>query len=484
MLTFCRCVCRLFRSLLLICCFYPVCLTAQTDTLPDKADSLFAVKSSGLKSMQQKYGNMEVQLRKQDLKLLAAMQKKETALYEKMAIKDPARARVLLQGSKERYSRLMTSLSDNKGKEQLREYMPGMDTISNAVRFLLSPESVGRIPAGIKGKLQGTDSCLSHLQSQVAQSEKVKNFIKDHQQKLSAQLSDVAYAKQLTGIRKEVYYYEERLHNIKSEINHPQALEQRLYSTLKENAAFKSFINKNSYFKQLYPASAKDTAAKEPAGSILSKAQFQQLFTERMGTKKDSAAADTYFKQQIATVAKSSSAGGTAGTMTKAVPPVPFTPNTQKNKSFAQRTELSANIQSQGGTTLLPAITDLGLSAGYKLNDKLTAGAGISYKMGWGKLFNDIHLTGEGVSFRSFADSKLKGTFWFTAAWEWNYLQRFSGLKELNNLDAWQRSALIGITNKVRVGRKTGTVQLLWDLLNTSHVPQTQALKFRVGYSL
>jgi hypothetical protein len=34
------------------------------------------------------------------------------------------------------------------------------------------------------------------------------------------------------------------------------------------------------------------------------------------------------------------------------------------------------------------------------------------------------------------------------------------------------------------VGKKTGNMQLLWDFLSYGQTPQTQALKFRVGYTL
>jgi hypothetical protein len=65
--------------------------------------------------------------------------------------------------------------------------------------------------------------------------------------------------------------------------------------------------------------------------------------------------------------------------------PEGFKPNNQKNKNFLQRLEYGANIQSQKATNFFPVTSDLGLSVGYKLNDKSIIGIGASYKIGLGR---------------------------------------------------------------------------------------------------
>jgi hypothetical protein len=47
-----------------------------------------------------------------------------------------------------------------------------------------------------------------------------------------------------------------------------------------------------------------------------------------------------------------------------------FKPNTQKTKSFLKRLEYGANFQTQKATNFFPAVSDLGLSLGYKFSDK------------------------------------------------------------------------------------------------------------------
>ena len=94
--------------------------------------------------------------------------------------------------------------------------------------------------------------------------------------------------------------------------------------------------------------------------------------------------------------------------------PEGFKPNSQKTKSFFRRLEFGINIQSQRSNGYFPVTSDIGLSLGYRLNDKSTIGVGISYKVGWGKNIQHINITHQGVGLRSFVDWKIKGSFWLS----------------------------------------------------------------------
>ncbi|MBL0267857.1 MAG: hypothetical protein IPP99_04060 [Chitinophagaceae bacterium] len=94
--------------------------------------------------------------------------------------------------------------------------------------------------------------------------------------------------------------------------------------------------------------------------------------------------------------------------------PEGFKPNNQKTKSFLQRLEYGANVQTQRATNYFPVTSDLGLSLGYKLNDKSVIGIGASYKLGLGRGWNNISVSHQGVGIRSYVDWKIKGSFWIS----------------------------------------------------------------------
>jgi trimethylamine:corrinoid methyltransferase-like protein len=113
-------------------------------------------------------------------------------------------------------------------------------------------------------------------------------------------------------------------------------------------------------------------------------------------------------------------------------------------------------------------------------------GVGASYKVGWGQNIRNISVSSQGVGFRSFADYKIKGSFFASGGFEYNYQQPFSSVSIVRDLDNWQQSGLAGISKiislKSKMFKKT-KMQLLWDFLSYSQRPQTQPLKFRVGYN-
>lgn len=110
----------------------------------------------------------------------------------------------------------------------------------------------------------------------------------------------------------------------------------------------------------------------------------------------------------------------------------------------------------------------------------------MSYTMGLGSGWREIKLSSQGIDMRSFLDWKLHKSFWISGAFEMNYRTAFNDVDQLKDLNAWQRSGLLGISKivamKTKFLKKT-KVSVLWDFLSNQQVPQTSAIKFRVGYN-
>ena len=161
-----------------------------------------------------------------------------------------------------------------------------------------------------------------------------------------------------------------------------------------------------------------------------------------------------------------------------------FTPNEQKVKTFLKRLEYGVNLQTQQTYGIMPATADLGLMVGYKLSSKATIGIGSSYNIGLKGGLSHLSYSGQGADIRSFIDLRARGSLWVTGGWEYHYVRGFSSLQDLRQWDAWQKSALFGLTKKFRLSpNKTSSLQLLFDALYKQHVPASSPLIFRVGYS-
>jgi hypothetical protein len=268
----------------------------------------------------------------------------------------------------------------------------------------------------------------------------------------------------------------------------PSKLEQKALELIKQLPAFQDFFRNNSALASLFrlPDNYGSTAS---LAGLQTRSSVQSLIQDRIASAGPNATAMLQQNVQAAQAQlgklkdKLNELGGGGGSE-EDLPD--FKPNNQKTKSFLQRLEYGTNLQSQRSSNFFPTTTDLGLSVGYKLNDKSVIGVGASYKVGWGQDIRNINVTNQGVGFRSFADYKMKGSFFASGGFEYNYQQPFSSITEVKDLDSWQQSGLVGVSKIISLKSKTfkkTKMQLLWDFLSYQQRPQTQPLKFRVGYN-
>jgi hypothetical protein len=480
---------------------YPFLLQAQSNS----SDMLFGTQVSditisekSLNFIQKKYAGLTNAVDKQTIKLLERMQRRENKLRDKLARKDSSKAKELFDGTASKYQQLQAKLQNpvnTSVANPLKQYIPGIDSTSTMMKFLAGNNSIG----GEKlAQINGVSGQVQELQGRLQQANEVQDFIRQREQQLKSQLSQYGLGKQLLGINKEVYYYQEQLGQYKELINNKEKLEQTIIAKVRQLPAFQSFWQKNSMLAQLFPMPENYGTPAALAG-LQTRAQVQSIITQRLpsagGPNGDpSRFLNQQYQQaqtQLNTLKDKLNQLGNNGSPDMTMPD--FVPNSQHNKKFLQRLIYGFNFQSIAATKLLPAISDIGLSLGYKLNDKATVGTGISYKLGLGRGLDNIAFSSQGVGLRSYADWKIPaikgrvwewiGGLWITGGYEYNYMQAFAKLSDLRNINIWQKSVLAGVTKKYKVGKKEGNMQLLYDFLANQEFPQGQSIKFRVGYS-
>ncbi|HRI21290.1 MAG TPA: hypothetical protein PLA68_10050, partial [Panacibacter sp.] len=244
----------------------------------------------------------------------------------------------------------------------------------------------------------------------------------------------------------------------------------------------------HSYLAFLFPMPANYGTPQSLSG-LQTRASVQRMIGQSLGIAPGSAAISPqqYIQQQMCAAQtqlntlkdKINKLGGGSSDITMP----DFKPNEHKTKSFLKRLEYGFNVQSEKSRHLIPVTSDLALTIGYKINDKSIVGLGASYKIGWGSGWNNISLTSEGIGFRSYVDIKAKGSLWISGGWEYNYLQRVTNISTIKDLDVWQKSGMLGLSKKYKVGKKEGKMQVLWDFMSYRQVPVGQAIKFRIWYS-
>lgn len=477
---------------ILLCLLLAMNLAFAQDLPRQDGDSLVVVNprlvSSYINETGSKSGHIDKKLDKQTTRLLQRWKKQEHKIQSKLERKDSVKAASLFSTTKQQYEQLEQKL---QSKTALQQYIPSLDTAGSSLKFLQQNPQLLANAGEAKEKLNNALTKVKGLEAQFQKAEDVKSFLKQRRQYLKEQLNQLGFTKELKNLNKQVYYYSTQVNEYKSLLKDHKKAERKALKYLSKTKLFSNFMRKNSMLASLFrlPGDPDDPVSAASLTGLQTRAQVNVLIQQQIAAggpngqqhfQQNIQAAQfqiNELKNKIAKLGSSSS---------DAEMPDGFKPNNQKAKSFFKRLELGTNIQSQKANAFFPTTSDIGLSLGYKLNDKSIIGIGGSYKMGWGQNIRHINITHQGAGIRSFVDYKIKGSFWLSGGYEMNYRSEFENMEQLKDVNRWQQGGLVGLSKvislKTKFFKKT-KLQLLWDFLSYQQVPNTQPIVFRVGYS-
>jgi hypothetical protein len=472
----------LFRTTITVFLFFiAVHLQAQDS-------SKVQLPSRYLDNISSRANQLEQKLDQKTDKVLSHMMKQEEKMKGKLMKIDSLKAKEVFGNIEEKYKNLKQRLAN---KLPGKKYIPSLDTLSTSLKFLQqNPQLVSQIKGG-EQKLKDAIGKVNGLEDKFQKAEEIKNFLKERKQFLKDQLSKFGFVKQLKKLNKQVYYYSEQVNEYKAMLKDHKKAERKAIELLSKTKLFKDFMRKNSMLASLFrlPGDPNDPLTQANLAGLQTRTQVNNLIQQQIASGGPNAQAQ--FSQNVQAAQsqlnqlKNRFSQSTSGNSDDIIPEG-FKPNNQKTKGFWKRLEVGTNTQTQKATSFFPVTSDLGLSLGYKLNDKSIIGIGASYKIGLGRGWKHIKFSSEGAGLRSFIDWKLKKNFWVTGGYEMNYKTAFSDFMQLRNYSSWQQSGLLGLSKVISVKSKffkKTKLQLLWDFLSYQQVPRTQPIVFRVGYN-
>jgi hypothetical protein len=487
--------CFLFGLLYL---FYLIPLVSdcqiKTDSLGSglKMNMTSQLSETDMRSMSQlggQYAKLGAKIHQSSIDALKALQNHEEKLKSELYKKDSSRAQQLFANTSSTYNDLKAKLNGlTSGKipvHSLNAYIPGLDSVNTLLKYLKQGNNLGQISADKMNEIQSLSNKVSSLQSEFQKANEIQEFAKQREQQLLDQLKVYGLSKQLLSVNKTIYYYQEQIAQYKNITEDKEKLKEKALGSLSHMPAIQNYIQKNSWLAQLFPTPNSQDSSTLSQGPMTQKAVQDEL-NQRFGK---SVSPVQFMQKQVPPTQseleqlQDKLANLGSGAIGPDVTFPNFTPNNQKSRTFLKRLELGINFQSQKGSSFLPVSTQIGLSVGYKINDKTVVGFGGAYIMGWGSNIQHIQLSNLGISFRSFIDVKVKGSIWLAGGFEYNYLQAFAGINSIKDLDLWQKSALIGLMKKFKIGKQSSNIQLLYDLLSKDHIPQSSPLIYRFSYS-
>lgn len=489
---------------LVMSCMLLWCCTIQaqhTETDAPAQKGILNLPGKVITGLQDQYARLTATIEKQNEKLLLRMQAQEAKLRRKLKRKDSTlSAELFTEDITSRYTALTESAATKTSNRfPLKEYLPGADSLQTTLFFLqknpLTDVSKLNDIKALQGEIQA-------VQGKLQQASDIQAFVREREALLKEKLSNTGLGKELLGMNKQVYYYQEQIANYKAILNDKEKLKNELISRVRNLPAFQSFWQRYSYIAQLFPQQPATTAAATVNNGLQTISGFQDMLAARVGNVANPAG---FFQQQVSagqeqlnSLRNRLSSGGTGNTSGEITQP-DFKPNTEHNKKFIERIEYGVNLQHQRPRGFLPITSDIAVNAGYRFSNQLVAGVSLSYKMGWGSSIKELSFTHEGIGLRSYSDMKIekvlpkiKSNIWLSGGIEYNYLSSFKSIRAVTaSYDSWQRSALLGLTKKITIGSGKNSsgknrelkMQLLYDFLWQQQQPMGEQLVFRTGYN-
>lgn len=470
---------NVFFFLSLVFCVFSQAQDSTVGSLP----------SGYLSAASARIGTLESKLDKKSEKALRDFQQQEERIYRKLARVDSTGAARYLAASRKQYQQLEQKL---RAPLTLTQYLPFLDTLKTSLKYLQEHQELLGKAQDVQNQLSDAAGKVKELEVGLAKAETIKQFLKERRQQLKEQLINLPLARELKKLNKQAYYYSAQVGEYKEVLKDPKKIERKALELLSKTRAFQDFMQKNSQLASLFRLPGGDNADPGAAlAGLQTRAQVNGMIQQRIAAGGPNAASQVRENMQAAQgqlselknkLAQYSS--GDYGNTSSDIEQPDFRPNNQRTKSMRQRIVVGTDVQSQRARYFFPVTTDLGLSAGFKANDKSIIGLGVAYRLGLGAGWQHLELSHSGIGLRSFVDYKLKGSLYVSGGYEQNYRSEIRSVDQLKDYSAWQSSGLVGLAKRYALSKKLkGEMKLLWDFLSYQQVPQTQAVLFRVGYS-
>ncbi|WP_146151342.1 coiled-coil domain-containing protein [Chitinophaga niastensis] len=436
-----------------------------------------------LSQVKKKSEKLEKQVTKRTDKVLLRFMKEEEQLKNKLARIDSLKAQHLFVNSIDSLGNMKSRMQGKLGKlsRPLQTGAPYLDSLQNSLAFLKQSKNLLNQSKGVTDKLNGSLQSVEQLKDKLQQAEEIKAYIRERKQLLNEQLKQyTGFSKDLQKMNKEAYYYAQQLKEYKEVFKDKKKAEQKAMELIKKVPAFNDFMQQHSQLASLFNIQGAAASAQSLEG-LQTRSQVEQLIQQRIGTGPNAGAA---VSQQM------SEACGKMDELKSKFPDLDnagempnFKPDAMKTKRFLQRLEFGSNIQFQRSNKFFPTTGDLAGQVAYKFHKNGSTGLGLSYKLGMGTGFDNVRFSNQGVGIRSFIDWKLKGTFFLNGGYEQNYQPNYVTLPNGGG-QQWTQSGLIGVSKKYKINSKMkGSIILLFDFLYNEHIPRTDPIKLRTGYT-
>lgn len=365
-----------------------------------------------------------------------------------------------------------------------------IDSLKGIASFVQSKatQTGGTLP--VNSSLPDYNTALANEQAKLNYHEYINRLITEHTNSLK-QITSHSNIAGMTGIEKQVFYGKARMNVYKQIEEDPTVIEDKALEYLEGTPGFDHSMDQATMGG---PGSLQSLAA---SGKTLTSADLQRMGYQTKNMLQNSLQQKfgknlTGVTQQMSSQisqwqdkTKGISQDLQEAKQTKSslkqlrhINKPAFKINRERGLPFWRRIEKQYNWQTTQATPEgNPATLEGSAMAGFKQSPKLTYGIGIAASMGLGQSWSNIHLSLQGLGFRSYISWQWQYGIGFYGGYERMYKQAvFTNNSSTqpattdltatpHNTHDYSESVLIGLTKKYNLNTKyNGQIQLLYDV--------------------
>ena len=491
-------------------------IVAPILTLSQEQDSLTNDRIAIIKKVAQevKYDTKDfaAKMNAEATRRLQAIQQQEAKLEKHLPKEELEKALQLKDELNKKLDALagITHAPDSLLKTMFKgQYFARFDSLETLFKFAL-PKT------GNLAILKDAEDQIQRLKAELALLDDCEKWLANREQQwkqlLTANpLEKLQLPKAFGKWQEEALAYKMQVDHYKETIKDPQKIETEALKLLNKLPAFREFMSKNSELARLFGPPGGSSGTGLPQGTPIPGLQTRQSLAQELQNRfganalQSGGALQQQLQNGMDQLSQQQSLTNPIQeiqeTLSEMGHPSPHrrgeggevTLTQQENaalksKTFKERLEFGWNMQNAMRMQDFPAIRDVGLSLGYKMNPRSVIGIGVAYKFALGESWKHIDWTHEGVGLRSFLDwrisaagSKLLQNFWITGGFEMNYWSRIATDVRWRDM-AWEKSGLVGVTKVQEVKNRKIKIQFLYPLVNNSSNIDINQMIFRISF--
>jgi hypothetical protein len=264
--------------------------SVQNDsTVQNLQVSAASIDSKTVAKLNSQYTGIEKNISTASNGAIKAFQKREARLKKKLQSIDSAKAKELFNNSEQFYNKLQNKVNNTQNKvSKISHYIPGLDSLQTMTKLFQ------KINGGISGlspdklvQMNQLNGSINGVEGSMESATDISHALNQRQQQLAAALQPYGLGKDLLGMNKQVYYYQQQLNEYKSMLQDENKLEQKALSAVRELPAFQDFMSKNSFISQLFPSASVSGACSAQAlvsAGMQTRTAVQQQLQQQMGS--------------------------------------------------------------------------------------------------------------------------------------------------------------------------------------------------------